>query len=76
MSDGGVIVNDFANASGRILVEKAKRELEQFFHGDSADVAFDAECHQVRADEGGKLKCDACCRENDGHQCVMLDHVV
>ena len=41
--DGGVVVNDFADAAGRVLVEKAKRELEQFFHGDSADVAFDAE---------------------------------
>ena len=49
--DGGVVIDDFADASGRVLVEKAKRELEQLFHCDSADVAFDAECHQVRTDE-------------------------
>ena len=74
--DGGIVVNDFADASGRVLVEKAKRKPEQFFHGDSADVAFDAECHQVRTNERGKVKHDAYDRENDGHQCVMLDHVV
>jgi len=57
--DGGVVVNDFTDAAGGVLVEKAKRELEQLFHGDSADVAFDAECHQVRTDERGKIKRDA-----------------
>jgi len=53
--DSGVVVNDFADAAGGILVEETKRKLEQLFHGDSADVAFDAECYQVRADERGKV---------------------
>ena len=56
MRDSGVVVDDFADASGGVFVKETERQLEQFLHGNSADVAFEAERNQVRADECCEIK--------------------